>query len=223
MANKAFFDTCIVIAWVFMINSIHQNAENVFNKYSEYYWSDNVIEEFNRRYKEKIFNLESFFQDLQFFLENPERELYNHKDLKNFALKHYSGQKKYDVISSILPFWNLYLGLESHVLYYNLVGAINFCLNDLSIDYQNNKDSLDNIMNLIPSRNLSYSKLDNLLKKQGIHSADRKITLDGHDFACKSQFPIDFVTFDYKCCAGAKKVKTLCFDSIKGKNDFLSA
>lgn len=49
---------------------------------------------------------------------------------------------------------------------------------------------------------------------------DRIITLEGHDFACFSSGPVDFVTFDEGCYNGAKNVEILCFNSVKGKHDF---
>lgn len=35
--------------------------------------------------------------------------------------------------------------------------------------------------------------------------------------------PVDFVSFDDECYFGAKNVELLCFDSIKGKYDFIAS
>ena len=43
--DRAFLDTCIAIARVFSINSLHPRSKNVFNEYSEYYWSSTVVHE----------------------------------------------------------------------------------------------------------------------------------------------------------------------------------
>ena len=60
----------------------------------------------------------------------------------------------------------------------------------------------------------------NILKSVGVHDSDRNIILDGHDFACFSPEPVDFITFDNGCYFGAKNVELLCFNSVKGKIDF---
>lgn len=78
-------------------------------------------------------------------------------------------------------------------------------------------------MQLIPPRVNKYSKIDLMLKSNGVKDADRTIVLDGHDFACHCNSPVDFVTFDDECYCGAKNVKILCFDSIKGKDDFTAS
>lgn len=75
-------------------------------------------------------------------------------------------------------------------------------------------------MQTTPQRKKSYSDIDSMLKSEGVSSQDRIVTWDGHDFACRSSGPIDFVTFDDDCYNGAKKVEILCFNSIKGKHDF---
>lgn len=94
------------------------------------------------------------------------------------------------------------------------------CLKDLSVDTSINFKNLENKMQLTPQRTNIYSNIDSMLKNEGVHDTDRIITLDGHDFACFSGDPIDFVTFDENCCNGAKNIDILCFNSIKGKYDF---
>ena len=62
-----------------------------------------------------------------------------------------------------------------------------------------------------------------MLKLEGVHEKDRTVILDGHDFACRSNDPIDFVTFDDGCFNGAKNVEILCFSSIRGKDDYIAS
>lgn len=59
---KAFIDTNLAIAIIFYINSLHSVSENVFNSYSELFWSKYVKEEFEKRYGEKYLNISCFFQ-----------------------------------------------------------------------------------------------------------------------------------------------------------------
>lgn len=94
------------------------------------------------------------------------------------------------------------------------------CLKDLSVDTSINFKNLENKMQLTPQRTNIYSNIGSMLKNEGVHETDGIITLDGHDFACFSRDPIDFVTFDENCCNGAKNIDILCFNSIKGKYDF---
>ena len=94
------------------------------------------------------------------------------------------------------------------------------CLKDLTFDLFNNKQKLEKTVKLTPKRTKKYSTIDRMLKSEGVSRPDRNVTLDGHDFACYSSNPIDFTTFDNDCFNGAKNVKLLCFNSIKGKYDF---
>ena len=101
--------------------------------------------------------------------------------------------------------------------------AIEFSLKDISLTSNSIKDNLDNVMQLTPKRTKSYSAIEKMLESEGVGPADRTVTLDGHDFACNSFQPVDFVTFDVDCYNGAKNVGRLCFSSIKGKDDFKSS
>lgn len=218
--KKAFFDTNVLIAKVFHINSLHQKSKNAFNSYSQYFWSSYVRDEFDNRFDEKLDNLPNFFFDLQKFLENPEQELYSLSDLENFVRKYYTDKKMEDAQSSIAQFWQRYIGIESQLSFFNLKNNIDDCLNDLTIGISLNKKNLKKYMQLTPQRTNIYSNIDSMLKNEGVRDTDRIITLDGHDFACFSRDPIDFVTFDENCCNGAKNIDILCFNSIKGKYDF---
>lgn len=183
------------------------------------FWSDFVKSEYEERYDEKLENLSIFFQKLQFELENSTKEFYSVEDLMGFA-KGLSGKSKKDVKSSLIPFWNTYSGIETIIPYYILKNNISDCLKDLSINTELNGLFLDNIMQLTPQRTRNYSRIDKMLESQGVSDEDRKVTPDGHDFACFSSSPVDFVTFDEDCYNGAKNVKILCFNSVKGKYDF---
>lgn len=154
---------------------------------------------------------------------NPEQELFSIFDLKDFTLKNYSGKIKQDVKSSIEPFWMEYFGVKSRIPFFEMNDTINKCLKDLTIKSAHNKDDLKNKLHLTPQRSKNYPNIDSMLKSQGIHEKDRIVTLDGHDFACRSNNPIDFVTFDNDCFNGTKNVEILCFNSIKGKDDFTAS
>lgn len=220
MSDKAFFDTNLPIALVFQINSLHIKSKKAFQEYSKVYWSNFVKKEFNHRYKEKFNNVSRFFQDYQLQLDNSAHELYSSNDLFNFVRRNYSGSLMDDAKGSIDPFWNEYIGIESHVPFMTMKQCINQCLNDVLIDSSIQKDKILSTMQLTPQRTKSYSNIDVVLKNQGVKDADRNVILDEHDFACFSGDSIDFVTFDEDFYRGARNVEILCFNSIKGKYDF---
>ena len=97
---NAFIDTNLAIAIIFYINSLHNASKNVFNTYSEFFWSYHVKDEFEERYIEKYLNLSNFFNDLQKYLENPEKEFYTLIDLKNFIRDNYSDKLMEDAMHS---------------------------------------------------------------------------------------------------------------------------
>ncbi|MBO4516134.1 hypothetical protein J5751_01550 [bacterium] len=218
--KKAFLDTNILIANVFFLNSLHFKSQMVFDEYDEVFWSNFVQYEFHRRYMIKEKNIRSFFNNLQKYFENPEKEFYSAFDLKKFALNKYSGKFMKDAESSIDSFWNEYFGIETQMSFFEIKNAIMYCLNDLSITSNKCKKDLKQSINLTPKRINKYSRIDKMLENEGVKPADRTVTLDGHDFACFSNDPVDFITFDLDCFKGAKNIKILCFDSIKGKFDF---
>ena len=220
--KKAFFDTNVLIAFVFLLNSLHSKSQKAFDKYDEFFWSNFVKDEFDRRYFNKQKNVKLFFKDLQKYLKNPNQEFFSAFDLNNFARKNYSGKLRDDAKSSISPFWEEYLGVETQISFLNMKNAIDFCLRDISLTLNNSKKNLENKMRLTPQRTNNYFYIDKLLKNQGVEDADRTVTLDGHDFACFNSSPVDFVTFDDACFNGASNVEALCFESVKGKYDFAS-
>ena len=221
--NTAFLDTNIIISWIFLINSLHPKSVDVFKSYSQFFWSSSVVKELEKKFNVKSKNLIRFFLDLQKFLENPEKDLYSISDLIDFANEHCSKQLLDEVKSSVKPFWSEYLGIQSRIPFFDMKNAIDFCLNDLLLNLDINKRGIEEIMQLSPQRNNDYSQIDAMLESLGVDEEDRKIILDGHDFACFSTQPVDFVTFDDDCFNGAKNLDFLCFNSVKGKYDFTAS
>lgn len=195
-------------------------SKKVFEVYSEFFWPNNVSNEFDQLYFKKAESLKSFFHDLQKYLENPSQEFYSCADLHAFVKVHYDGKELENVRSSIEPFWNEYVGVESKILFFDMKNSVDACLMDMALILKENKDCLKNFMKLTPQRTKDYSDIVNMLKSVGVHDYDRKVILDGHDFACSSPEPVDFVTFDNDCYSGAKNTELLCFNSVKGKNNF---
>lgn len=220
MTFKVFCDTNVPIAYIFHINSLHSMSKKVFNRYSEFFWSNNVLNEFDQMYFKKLEYLKSFFHDLQKYLENPSQELYSCADLYTFVKSHYDGKELENARSSIEPFWNEYIGVESNILFFDIKNSVDACLRDIVLILKGNKDCLKEFMQLTPQRTKNYFDIVNILKSVGVHDSDRNIILDGHDFACFSPEPVDFITFDNGCYSGAKNVELLCFNSVKGKIDF---
>ena len=221
MNEKSFWDTCIAIAFVFHLNSLHSASHKVFNSYSEHYWSDFVKQEFKRRRQQKIDNLTTFFNDLRVDLNSPAQEFYSPNDLVRYAVNKYDGRLKDDAKNSVDSFWNEYVGFQSQIPFYNLKSYIAVCLNDLRIKFDLNTITLNQNLHLTPQRTNDYESIELKLKSNGVKKADRHVALDGHDFALKSSDPIDFITFDYDLFYGSKNVDSLAFDSIKGKYDFI--
>ena len=219
MNQKAFWDTCLAIAFVFHINSLHSQSHNVFDLYGEHYWSEFVKNEYEKRFDQKFKNLSRFFHDLDISLESPTQDLYSANDLIHFALK-YSDRLRDDAKNSVEPFWNEYVGIQSRIPFFDLKTIISNCLIDLNHDKVVNDSLLKQELKLTPQRTKEYNDINLMLKSNGVDGNDRHVVLDGHDFAKYSADPVDFITFDETVYYGAKNVKILSFDSIKGKYDF---
>lgn len=219
MVFKVFCDTNVPIAFVFHIDNSHYESKEVFEEYSEFFWSSNVSKEFDKIYIMKLEYLKSFFHDMQKYLESPVQEFYSINDLFKFAGNHYNGKELNKVKSSIKPFWREYVGIESKILFLDIKNSMDNCLNDLVWISKLNKDYLKDFIQLTPKRFENYHDFDKILESFGVHHSDREIILDAHDFACNHS-PVDFVTFDDDCYNGAKNVERLCFNSVRGRNDF---
>ena len=194
-------------------------SNKVFDKYSTMYWSERVEYEYFVRSNEKLNNISLFLSDLILFLEF-DKEFYTSDDLMKFALQRYCDGVKNDVISSIRPFWNLCFGSVTQVSFHNLIDAINNFFIVLRSNYTSKVSYLKNNLKLVSKRTKDYHDLGLIIGSKGAGENDVKIALDGHDFACKSTKPVDFVTFDDKLYQGSLKAKNLCFSSIKGEYDF---
>ena len=159
MTTKTFLDTNILIASIFIINSLHNKSKEVFKSYTEFYWSNFVKEEYNNRCGLKHKHLKDFFQDLKLELKTPKQELYSYTDLINYSKKYYSEKTMSDAISSVNPFWNNYIGIESQVTFHDMQVHIDNCLNDLSLILNHKRTALEKYMKLTPPRIKTYTKL----------------------------------------------------------------
>lgn len=219
MSFKVFCDTNVPIAYVFHIDNLHYESKEVFNEYSEFFWSNNVSFEFDRVYIMKLEYLKSFFHDMQKYLESPLQEFYSIDDLFKFAVNQYDNNELKKIKSSIEPFWREYIGFESKILFFDMKNSMDDCLNDLVWISKLNKDFLKDFIQLTPQRFDNYPDITKLLESLDVHKSDREIILDAHDFASRSG-PVDFVTFDHDCYEGAKNVELWCFNSVRGRQDF---
>ena len=119
------------------------------------------------------------------------QELYSCADLYAFVKSHYDGKELENARSSIEPFWNEYIGVESNILFFDIKNSVDACLRDIVLILKGNKDCLKEFMQLTPQRTKNYFDIVNILKSVGVHDSDRNIILD-----------------------------LLCFNSVKGKIDF---
>ena len=218
--KKAFGDTCIFIAITFLINSHYTRAKNVFNTYDEIFWSINVKNEFNNRFDEKYDKLLEIFSDIQEELEKINKEFYCITDLKKYIKRNFKDNKFKEAENSVNPFWNKYIGNEDQVIIIKMQHAIDKCLIDLRVISSLKKNELNKNILLTPKRDDEYSKINIMLETNGVTEKDRIIALDGHDFALRSNFDVDLITFDDAFYFGAEKVKKLAFSNIKSKYDF---
>ena len=176
--RKVFFDTNLLIAFVFLINSFHDASEKVFKEYQEYFYSSFVQEEFERRFGKKQMHLKKFYHDFKISLKNSNKELYSIEDLKKFAKNRYTDKLLDDARNSINSFWKEYVGIESQISFVKMRNAIEFSLKDISLTSNSIKDNLDNVMQLTPKRTKSYSAIEKMLESEGVGPADRTVTLD---------------------------------------------
>lgn len=217
---NSFIDTNVSIAYTFLIDSLYNNAINVFKKYSLVFWSYFVQREFNKVFSSKKEILAKFYLKLlddviegtlvKFSLEG----LYGYAKGQDYIKKEYEQIK-----GSLSSFWHKYVG-ESFPSLYSLAQAILSCLIDLMVVSFKRKNHLKSHILLSEERTEEYSNLKNKLIMNGVHPEDACIVLDAHDHNLKTSYDLDFITFDKNCYDGTKR-SNLPFHDIKYKWDFI--
>ena len=218
---NAFVDTNIPIAYTFLIDPLNYKSVSVFNKYKNFYWSNCVKSEFNKVFREKRKILIKFYKGLLLYLKKEFSNYYSFNDLKKYLYNKNFTKKEYGKIkSSLSNFWENYVK-ESYPTLENMDSSINDCLNDLNNSIRNRRKNWENKVKLTPKRTESYDSLNSKLNKLNVHYPDDKIVLDAHDYNLRTNFGLDFITFDHGCCSGTSKISDFSFNAVKCKQDFL--
>lgn len=216
---NSFVDTNVSIAYVFLIDPLNNKSINFFRRYNSIFWSNLVKKEFNKVFVSKKEVLVKFYKKLLKDLKEGKVLNLTLNDLKRYVIQeNYPKNDHNQIKGSLSSFWHRYVN-EKFPSVNCLENAINLCLRDLRIRSYRRKIDLENIFQLTNKRYDKYSNLNNKLRRNGVHPPDNEIILDAHDYNLKTSFDLDFVTFDKKCCKGAK-LSDFSFNEVKYKWDF---
>lgn len=213
----AFCDTNVLIGYVFILDYLNRYSAIVFNEYSTVFCSDNVKNEYDKVFKDKYKKLSNQIFYLQNYLGKSGVEFYDLKLIK----KEFDDLNK-DFIGFLDSFWNNYLEFNGYITLAEISNSLDICRRDLKENTFFRDSKLKDMMTLINNNNDNYEEIDKKVKSLKIHSSDRKIVLDAHDFNLKNNNPLDFITFDERLFNGIKRVQNFSFNSIKSKDDFLN-
>lgn len=222
---KAFNDTNVPVAYVFLFEPQCVIANHIIcEEYDEVYWSENVVDEFQDRVTEKKNNLIRFYEKLEIELYSYRKFEYSIRQLEKFAenFSYMDSKQEKDVLESIKLFWNYYFQHSNKCVTENMIESVkdfNTFLQSVIFDRMDFCEDSYIITDELHKRTEQYSKLYNLLQKNGVHKEDCIIALDAHDFSKTLDDPLDFITFDRICCDGALK-SNLHFNKVKGLKDY---
>ena len=91
----SFLDTNVPLAYVFSIEPMNTIAKKIFEEYDKYFWSNNVRIEFSHRFNQKQTTLSSFFNDLQYNVENSHTTYFKKHEMMQFAYNwNYDSEKQ---------------------------------------------------------------------------------------------------------------------------------
>ena len=219
---NAFLDTNVSISYIFKIDSLNIQAKNVFREYENFFISQLVKNEIDDVFVEKRGILSHFFNDLSKNLKLENNKLVSMKDLENYLNnQNFSHSEIEKIKSSLKEFWLQYIN-ETFPTYPIVENGVNNCLNDLDITIFSKKEELEKILKITQKRKNKYTVIKKELEKLCVHKKDIEIILDAHDHNTKTDYNLDFITFDEDFYKGASKIKEFQFRKIKGKNDFFT-
>lgn len=216
---NSFIDTNVSIAYTFLIDPLHNHARNVFKKYSLIFWSIFVQTEFIKVFSSKREVLAKFYLKLLDELIGGNFTNFSQEGLYDYIKGLDYIKKEYEQIkSSLSSFWDRYVG-ESFPSLHCLKQAIISCLMDLMDVSYTQRTDLENRVLLSEKRSEEYCNLKRKLIANGVHTEDAEIILDAHDHNLKTEYDLDFVTFDEDCYNGAR-INDFPFHDVKYKWDF---
>lgn len=218
---NSFVDTNVSIAYIFSIDPLNNKSLAVFGKYKNIFWSKFVKSECKGVFKNKRRILIKFYKDLSNNIKAEDFHDFSFDDLKSYVMRNYpKGLRRKQILSSLERFWDTYVK-ESFPTYDSFAQAIENCLNDLKNLAYSRKEEWEANTLLTYDRVDEYLELKSKLNSLKVHPPDDEIVLDAYDFNFRTDFPLDFITFDDDCYEGASQIEEFHFNSVKGKYDFL--
>lgn len=212
----AFCDTNVLISYVFLLDYLNRYSEVVFKQYSSIFYSDNVKDEYECVFKDKYNVLSKQIYDLERHVNQNYNEFYHLSAVKN----EFSNSSSKEFIGFLDLFWKRYLEFDNYVSSNQFSDSLDICRRDLKENTFFRDLKLKEKLSLVNNSTDCYDDINEKLKALNVHTKDRKIVLDAHDFNLKNEDIFDFITFDEKFLNGIKSVEEFSFRSIKGKLDF---
>lgn len=188
-----FFDTNVPVGYIFKWDPWHSYADKAFANGDSKYWSQTVVNETHKKFKEKKQDYSYFLSDVYRLLEK-KKGFFKKDDLISFALKSRSSLKNDKKIIIIEKIW------ESEGFNYDenidlILKSLNQIIMDFNSDVYLRKNQFQSNM-ILHHRQKNYPKLKDKLKKK-IHHPDYDIVLDAHDL-CSIHSNLEFITSDYR-------------------------
>lgn len=216
---NCFVDTNVPIAFIFRIDPFNHKSNSVFRRYDSIFWSEFVKCECEKAFNKKLNILTRFYRGLLKDLKIDGFNDFSFKDLiRYFRQKSYDGKDGKRIESSLSVFWDEYVS-ESFPSYENFKTAVTSCIHDLQFESHKRKRGWYGQVKLTEKRVKSYFDLKRMLDDFGVHPSDNRVILDAHDHNLRTDFDLDFVTFDKLCFDGAN-LESFSFHEVKFITNF---
>ena len=203
-----FLDTNVLIADIFSLDPLHKYSIKFFLGDGKYYFSENVRIECEDIFQRKLNDYYNFFSELYFQFNSNAKKYVSHfigEDMVNVEILHhfvnninhseFSKKDMHRVLNTFIKDVNL----DYHEPINKINSILSEFLHELQFKSRESKDELLNNLFKIPVHKNYYHSIEAVILNNSlpIHSKDKKILLDAHEFSCNNQdISLFFVTGD---------------------------
>lgn len=225
-----FLDTNVIIGATFSLDPWHENSITIFEEETEFYYSEHVLEEFNRKFKQKVKSYTKFFRGLKRYInKHPSKKIVEsyilHTFVKNFKeTKSFTKKNMHDAINVFLEDFDLEY---SHSVF-EIDSALDTFLNEFGSNVRTDKNNILNSLEKVDNHKESYPLIEEATTKMpdniNFHKDDLEILLDAHEYAHDNQnFIFVLVTGDHDFFEAIKiLLGLLCISNCCYITDFVN-
>lgn len=230
-----FLDTGVLIGNVFSLDPLHEYSIKVFYPKANFYFSNHVKDEFEKKFFEKKSSYIDFFRELKFYLKDLEKseEIYGGSLININKLYPFIDSRdktksfdKQNMKLAINEFW-IDSNFNDNPTLQEIYSSLNTFNNEFSYKTLNKKREMCEFLIKVPNFKKQHIPIENFIQENDLlHDNDILILLDAHEYALNNKnLALKFITWDKDFFNAVDKLiknKLSCFDKCYFINDFMN-